>query len=93
LLDTEKSRAGAGIALRDAAGLNDLVDNLEAAGRRDRAIEAILYFWLVVNGDARNKAQTRRRKFGIAKRVVVPTKAADRRGLWPVIGRQGPILQ
>jgi hypothetical protein len=43
MLDTEKSRAGAGIALYDDAGLNDLVDNLEAAGRRYRAIEAILY--------------------------------------------------
>jgi hypothetical protein len=49
--------------------------------------------WLVVKGDAQNKAQTRRRKFGIAKRSCGPHHtAADRRRLWPVIGRQGPIL-
>jgi hypothetical protein len=43
MLDAEKSRAAAGVARYDATSLMDLVDNLEATGRRDRAIEAIFY--------------------------------------------------
>ena len=46
-MDAEKRRAAAGIALYDATGLKDLVDNLEATGRIDRAIEAIFRLgWL-----------------------------------------------
>lgn len=46
-MDGEKRRAVAGTALYDTAGLKDLVDNLEATGRRDRAIEAIFRLgWL-----------------------------------------------
>ena len=41
MMDAEKSRAADGVALYDTAGLKDLVSNLEATGRRDRAIEAI----------------------------------------------------
>ena len=43
MLDAEKRRAAGGITLYDDTGLKDLVANLEATGRRDRAIEAILY--------------------------------------------------
>lgn len=41
LLDAEKDRAVDGIVLHDAAGLTVLIVNLEATGRKDRAIEAI----------------------------------------------------
>jgi hypothetical protein len=41
-LEPEKNRAAIGIVLYDAAGLAVLVANLEASGRKDRAIEAIL---------------------------------------------------
>lgn len=47
-MDVEKNRAAADVLLNDGTGLRFPVDNLEATGRRNRAIEAILQLWLVV---------------------------------------------
>jgi hypothetical protein len=56
MLVAEKGRAATGKLLHDNAGLSDRADNLEAAGRIDRAIEAILLFWLVGKKRIGNKA-------------------------------------
>jgi hypothetical protein len=48
MLEAENGRTAAGKALLDHAGLRDWVDNREASGRRERAIEAMVLWWVVV---------------------------------------------
>lgn len=59
MLAAVKGRAATGKLLHDNAGLSDRVDNLEAAGRIDRAIEAIMLLWLVGKKRIGNKAHTK----------------------------------
>ena len=58
MLAAEKGRAATGRLLHDSAVLSDRTDNLEAAGRIDRAIEAILLLRLVVKERIGNKVYT-----------------------------------
>lgn len=59
MLPAENGRATTGKLLYDNAGLSDRADHLEAAGRIDRAIEAILLLWLVGKNRIGNKAHAK----------------------------------